>query len=85
MATGSDWAKEAENQVVSLRGAIVGSELGAGLSAVNGPLGAVPGIAGSIQGATGPEELRFIGGNSRRSAVEVLDQTLNPTSELIAK
>lgn len=79
MATVSDWEKEAENQVVSLR-------LGAGLGAVNGPLGAVPGgIAGSIQGVIGPEELRFIDGNSRRSAVEVFDQALNPTSEPIAK
>lgn len=88
VATAPHWEQEAAHQVLSWSGAIAGGELGAGVGAILGPVGAIlGGIAGSFLGALGADKLAtwFFGGSSRHSAVELLDQALNPTSEYVAK
>lgn len=88
-----NWRAELECQVFSWVKDIVGGRLGAGVGTlVGGPVGAIMGgIAGSILGSLVGDDIAqslaqwFHGGSSSRSAAELLDSALNPTSELVAE
>lgn len=88
-AIAPDWGTELANQVARWSAAIAGSELGTGVGTlIAGPISAILGaIAGSILGAIGAGALAhwLFGSNSSLSAVQLLDQALNPSSELVAK
>lgn len=89
VATAPEWEKDLGRQVTAWSESITGGKLGIGVGPlVSGPIGAIlGGIAGSILGSIGADALAkwFFGGSSSSSAVQLLDQALNPTSELVAK
>lgn len=89
VATAPEWEKDLGRQVTAWSESITGGKLGIGVGPlVSGPIGAIlGGIAGSILGSIAADALAkwFFGGSSSSSAVQLLDQALNPTSELVAK
>lgn len=75
VAVADDWKAEVFTQVGWWSGAIVGGQVGVGVGAVFGPVGAVlGGIAGSVLGGIGFSSLAtwFYGAITRRAAAEIL-------------
>lgn len=89
VATAPEWEKDLGRQVTVWSKSITGGKLGFGVGPlISGPIGAIlGGIAGSVLGSIGADALAkwFFGGSSSSSAVQLLGQALNPTSELVAK